>query len=275
MIDSLIYSIPASIVGAYRGRALIVRSDNPAKIRENIATQDLERINYLQLLTPGADLSPLMHWGETVPIDLVVQAPEEDFPRLYQWSQLLGTHPVRVTVPVVPGFSKVVKLAISLNFAVKLDVCQPSPPLVEEMLLMLHTYLHKTTVAQPIEFFHSLFLSFYRKEPLTLWAIQDEDPAYVRYVSENGEETLARRFTGPKPRGDIASFVHNLKNELEKEGTGCSCCRYFERCVGYFRFCGSEYRCKDLIAVFETLEQAALQLQEDLASLLSGAQEEC
>ena len=81
--------------------------------------EELDRVSYVQILTLGAELRPLMHWANEIPVDMVVQNPVEDLPLLYQCSPLLSRRPVRITVPVVSGFSKVVKLAVSLDFAVK------------------------------------------------------------------------------------------------------------------------------------------------------------
>lgn len=274
MIDSLVYSIPASMVAAYRGRSIIVRSRNPAEIVETLAMEDLARVSYLQILSLGAEPHPLMHWGHMIPVDLVVQDVEEDLPLLYKWSPLPANHPVRVTVPVTTGFSKVVKLALSLDFAVKLNVYQPSPAVTEEMLRVLHAYLHQTTVTQPIEYFHSMFLALYREEPITLWAIQEEDPAYVRYIADDGRETLSMGCVGREPRGDITFFVQKFKEELKAHTDACSCCEFFEHCTGYFRLPGEEYQCEGVKIIFQILKEAAEQLRGDLTSFHSRGGEE-
>ena len=173
----MVYNIPATMIEAFRGRDLIVRSHDPAEILQRLLPDDLERMAYLQILGTGGAIDPLMRWGPSIPVDLVVQNLEADLPLLYRYSPLLAERPVRVSVPVVAGFSKVVKLALSLNFAVKLEVSQPEPALIEELLRVATLYLHQSTVSQPVEFIHSIFLAFYNRTPVTLWAIQEEDPA--------------------------------------------------------------------------------------------------
>jgi hypothetical protein len=61
----------------------------------------------------------------------------------------------------VPGFGNVVKLAVSLNCAVKIEGGQPDESLVAELQRLARFYLHQSTVSEPIEFFHSLFLAMY------------------------------------------------------------------------------------------------------------------
>lgn len=79
-------------------------------------------------------------------------------------------------MPLAPGFGKVVKLALSLDFAVKLEGSEPTPALGEELLMVASDYLHRSSVSVPVEFIHSLFLAFFRQEPVSLWAVQEEDP---------------------------------------------------------------------------------------------------
>jgi hypothetical protein len=274
MDNSLMYNIPASLIAGHGGRSVIVRCYDPVQFLENVSVDDFSNISYVQILNPDADLRALKNWGPGIPVDILVGGTEADLPRLYQWSMLLADHPIRVTVPVVSGFGKVVRLATALNFAVKLDVLQPEPALVEEMLQVLHAYLHQTTVASPIEYFHSLFLAFYRNEPISLWAIQEDDPACVRYVTDDGEALLPRRYAGPEPRGDIASFVQEFKHELIAGGVACSCCEFLDQCAGYFRVPVGDYRCEGVKAIFETIREAAKQLRGDLAAFGAESGEE-
>ena len=132
MIESIVYNIPATRIEAYRGRDLIVRSHDPSELLKKLVLGDLKRIACLQILGTGGSIDPLLRWGPSIPVDLVVQDPEADLPLLYRYAPLPADRPVRVSVPVVPGFSKIVKLALSLNFAVKLEISQPEPALIEE-----------------------------------------------------------------------------------------------------------------------------------------------
>lgn len=236
--------------------------------------EDLPRVSYVQVLSVRSDVERLTLWGDDIPVDLVVHDPEMDLPLLYQCSPLLARHPVRVTVPVVPGFSKAVKLAVSLSFAVKLEVSQPDQSLLEELLQVAHSYLHQATVAQPIEYFHSLFMAFYRGDPVTLWAIQEEDPSHIRYITDEGKETLSRRFAEGDLKGEITSFVKTFKDELIAEEGECSSCEFLANCSGYFKWPHREYRCDGVKSLFRTLKDAAEELRGDLAAFHSKGGEE-
>ena len=142
------------------------------------------------------------------------------------------------------------------------------------MLQVLHTYLHQTTVAEPIEYFHSMFLAFYRNEPISLWAIQEDDPAYVRYMADDGEALLPVRYAGPKPGGGLPSFVREFKEELSAGGGECSRCEFLDQCAGYFRVPVGDYRCAGVKAIFENIREAAEQLRGDLAAFCEERGEE-
>lgn len=273
-MDSLIYNIPLAMIAAYRGRRLIVRAHNPAEIPESLTGEDLQGVEWLQIVNSDVDLHPLMRWGAGVPLDLFVQEPERDLPMLYQWAPLLADHPVRITVPIVSGFSRVAKLAVALNFAVKLHADQPDPARVAELMSLLHAYLHETTMSQPIEYFHSMFLAFYHSDTATLWSIQEEDPAFIRYMGDDGKERLARGEGRVKLGGDLASFVPELWKELESREGMCFRCEFFHHCVGYFQVPHDGYDCKDIKAVFRALREAADELRGDLASFPTGGREE-
>jgi hypothetical protein len=264
--EPITYNIPVAMVDAYRGRKLIVRSRDPAEIIHKLADQDLEGIGYLQILGLGGNIDDLLRWEEPVPVDLVVEDPEVDLPQLYRYSPLLADRSVRASVPVVPGFGKVVKLALSLNFAVKLEPSQPGPILIEELLHVADLYLHQSTVSQPVEYIHSLFLAFYHGERISLWGVQEEDPSRNRFVTDQGVETVSKRFSGIELKHDIGSFIKGFTEELLSEKRECIDCVFLEVCFGYFKWPEAEYRCDGVKTLFETLRKAAEELKADLSS---------
>ena len=78
--------------------------------------------------TNGVALVWLFALFETVfflPIVLIMTNPQNHYPLLYRHAGFLHKHPLRSSIPIVPGFSKAVKLAASLNFVVKLEPGQP------------------------------------------------------------------------------------------------------------------------------------------------------
>jgi hypothetical protein len=267
--DSIVYNIPDTMIEAYRGRNLIVRGHDPSMMVQRLATHDVETLAYLQILGAGGNLDGLMRWEHAVPLDLVVQDLEADLPLLYRYTPMRAERPVRVSVPVMPGFSKVVKLALSLDFAVKLELFQPEPAVMRELLQVAGLYLHQSTVSQPVEFIHSMFLAFYHGDPVTLWTVQEEDPSHNRYITDHGTETISRRFAGVDLKYGVLSFIERFTEELHTEKQECSDCESFHGCLGYFKWPRKEYRCDGVKAVFKNIKDAALELRKDLSSFHS------
>jgi hypothetical protein len=268
--SDITYSIPISLVAPFRGRKMIVRAYNPVEIMENVTTEDLQNISYLKLLSLKGEIDSLMNWGHTIPVDLVVSDPYRDLPLLYRNAPLRTVHPIRVTVPLAPGFGNVVKLAVSLNFAVKVEGGQPDELLVTELQQLAHFYLHQSTVTEPVEFFHSLFQAFYHREPVTLWTIQEEDPFQVRYNTDQGEETVPGRLAGAAIPQEFLTFVKELQ-EGPTVGEGeCTGCEFLMNCQGYFKWPRREYRCDGVKALLHILLSASEELRVDLASFQSS-----
>jgi hypothetical protein len=265
--NALVYNIPAKQIDAYRGRNVIVRSSEPAELVYCIWRADPKAIRFIQLLSTPADTSVLEAVGEALPVEIVLKNPAAEYAQLYNYTNLLDSHPVRVAIPVWPGFSKAAKLAVSLNFAVKLELQQPDSLLMEEVAAVLDLYLHRRYVRHPIEFFHTMLLSFYRREPVSLWEVAEEDPAQLRYLTDDGEETISRRFIGEKLSYDLNDFVARFGEELLSEKAECHECEFFNRCGGYFKWPDKTYKCDGVKQLFRTLQGAADEIQHDLAAL--------
>jgi len=54
-------------------------------------------------------------------MDIVLSDPVAECPTLYRYARFLDKHPIRVCIPLVPGFRKPVVVAAALQFAVKLE----------------------------------------------------------------------------------------------------------------------------------------------------------
>jgi len=254
------------MVSSYRGKGVVIRSHDPTDLVESLSEENLDSISYIQLLSLTYDVDGLLSSRYSMPLDLVMSNPKEEFSLLYKYSRLLAKQPVRVSVPVIAGFSNAVRLAISLNFAVKLLVEQPNRPLIEEMLEVLRYYLHHSTVSQPIEFFHSMLMAFYHDHPGTLWEIQEQHPAFFRYVSDQGEESISKRFAvkglSMAPDAIAKEFQHDLSNENMEYHA----CDYLDNCYGYFKWPQKEYSCEGIKIILKKLKDAAEELKKNLSS---------
>jgi hypothetical protein len=190
--------------------------------------------------------------------------PAVDFRFLYRFRNLLDKHPIRVSISVKPGFPSAVKLALALNFAVKLEVGQPDRPLIEELSEVLNHYLHRSIVSQPVEYFHSIFLSFYHQEPSSLWFIQEEDPDQIRFVSDDGTESLSTRFGSVGQNAARLSLAQVIKHVPSGARIECDDCEFLDRCGGYFKWPDRSFSCDGVKELFRTIQQAAAELTNDL-----------
>ncbi|MFP5213715.1 MAG: hypothetical protein ACLGPL_10075, partial [Acidobacteriota bacterium] len=191
--------------------------------------------------------------------------------RLYRYSQLPDYRSFRVSVPVVRDFGRMVKLALALNMAVKLEFGQPEPELMEEVLDQANLFLHQPSVSQPVEFFYSVFMGFYHEYPVSLWAIQQEDSYSNRFVTEEGSEAISKRLIGAVPKGYLSGFGEEFRHGLLSEGAECLNCPFAQICLGYFKWPSTSYHCDGGVKVlFRTLQEAALELKQDLSSFSSS-----
>ncbi len=247
-VDDVVYDIPIEALPAYRGRRVIVRSRSPAGVVSACLGVPDAEIVCVQLEHLPGDVDALADWGHGIPVQLVMSDPASEFPTLYRYARLIEKHPVRVAVAVRPGFSRAVKLATSLEMAVKLEVGQPGPAELAELAAVLEFYLHERSCTQPIEFFHGALRTLYHGHATTLWTIQDEDPARIRHIDHDGVET---------PRGGM----HEQAGE-------CAVCDFQGLCDGYFKWPRREYDCDGVKTIFQTLVTAALDLRRDVAAAI-------
>ena len=253
------------MIDSYRGRNVIVRSSQPTEIVDCLRNADLKNVRFIQLLSTPQDCGILESTAESVPIEIALTDPATNYAQLYKYVTLLDTHPVRIAIPVVPGFSNAAKLAVALNFAVKLELEQPDGRLIDEVISVLDLYLHRSNVQQPIEFFQTMLLSFYRDEPISLWEIAEEDPTQVRYITDDGEETISKRFAGQRLNGGVEDFVDRYSQQMLLEKSECNDCEFFLRCRSYFKWPDKTYECTGVKKLFRTLGNAAEELKQDLA----------
>lgn len=272
-MDPVIHHVTVAQLGDFDGGPVVVRSHSPATLVRNLEEvraetggapgADATRIRWVQILSPEADVAPLVEWDSEAPIDVVLTAPASQYTELHKFATLRDRHPIRITISVVPGFKKAVLVAAALQFSVKLDIGQPDEELVGELLEVVDLYLHRNTVAEPIEFFHSALLSFFREVPDSLWRIQEEDPAVIRYVADEADTRQLRRTAG-NASVDPSTFVDDLGREILAAGGECVECEFAPMCRGYFKVPNRDYDCAGVRRIFRELATAATQLAADL-----------
>lgn len=266
-MNEFIHNIPLHRLPFGSTEPMIVRTDNPAALPAALASENPERVVAVQLLSLAADSEPLNAWAPGLPVELAITDPAAEFPLLYRHTPLLDQHPVRVVVPVRPGFFNAVKTAVALDFAVRLEVGQPDSALIDELAAVLKFYLHQSTVAQPIEYFQGALLGFYHEEPASLWAILDEDPQWLRYIADDGTESLHGRLadagiTALAPEVELDGWIEQVLAAHEE----CRHCEFLRHCGGYFKWPRRDYDCAGVKRLFSELRDAAIELRNDLAA---------
>jgi hypothetical protein len=272
-LNSVTYNIPAHLFDSYQGRKVIVRSDNPIDFVSYLSEANLENVLYAELTSIEVDPAPLMTWASALPIDVLVRNPALEYPFLYNFSKLLDKHPVRTSIAVKNGFVKAVRLALALGFSVKLEVGQPDASLIAEMTEVLDLYMRRSEVSQPVEYFHSTFLSFFnRHQSSNLWSVQEEDPEQFRFITNEGAERVSLRFGEIDWKDLEPIFAAQRMESTLSEKTECDGCEFLEPCGGYFKWPNREFDCEGIKTLFSRLNLAAEELRNDLASFqeLSG-----
>jgi hypothetical protein len=265
-MNELIYEVPLERISAYRGRRLIVRARESAALVAALAAEELEHLLGARLLSLAADSEPLNAWAPGLPVDLAMTDPASEFPLLYRHTELLDSHPVRVIIPVRPGFGKAVRVAIALHFAVWLEPGQPEPALVEELVEVMAFYLRQPTVAQPVEFFHSTLLGFYHDDPAPLWVVLDADPQGLRHIADDGAEGLPGRLAGVEAAVAADADLDEWIARVLATGAECRTCEFLASCGGYFKWPRRDYDCAGVKRLFGLLRDAAAELRRDLDS---------
>ncbi len=259
----LIYNIPARLRRNYSDKTVVVRSGDAQAIVEAFSQASPENLWSIQILSMDCDTEALLHLPQSLLIDLVVCRPATQFPKLYRFAELTRKHQLRMSIKAVPGMTKAVKIAQALNFSVKLELNQPEAPVIEELLALSEYYLRGSTVSNPIEPFHSLFLSFYSNRPTSMWSLQEEDPAVDRYITEDEGVALSERLVSLGiPEEQLAISIER-RTAAYRESDECATCEFWSRCEGYFKFPEKSYRCDHVKRIFALLNEAAMELRQD------------
>ena len=213
----------------------------------------LEWIQVEDLLTDQEVWGTAAQGPSPVPLDVILADPAAEFANLYRLVDVRIVRGVRVTMPVVPGFMKALRLAVSLGLPVRLLPGQPSTDALVELRAAAEFYLHDPSVEAPIEFFHSVFAAMRGANAGSLWSILEQDPALITHTDPEGPAPLAEAYVPARLRS------------LLEQGAECAECQWQALCSGYFKQPDPTYSCAGIKPIFAGLAAAAEEMQRDLA----------
>ena len=197
--------------------------------------------------------------GNDAALDVIVSDPATQYSSIYRLVDVRNVRPVRVTIPVVAGFLKSLRLAVSVQLPVRLLPGQPGPELIAELEEALEYYLHDPMVEVPVEFFHSMLALARGGSGPDLWVATEQDPNVFALPD----------WTSPKEVG----FVDQHIKQLEAAAAECATCPWKVVCRGYFKVPDPAYSCAGIIALFDRIGQAGAEMKQDLAAFESADQE--
>ncbi len=253
------------MLNTYRDKYVIARLPHNSEISECLSQMDSHRLMGVELLSPDVDAEALTSLGPNVAVDLMLRDIGTDLTWLEQYGQLRQAHNVVAVVPVVPGFDRVVRDAVSCGLPVVLRIDALEDFDCDKVLELLDFYAHSPGQNQPIEFFHSMSRAFFAQQPITMWHIMREDPSEYRYVMDDGTEVISQRLSQLDAGGDLAGFVERLQDDLLLELGECSKCGFFRNCGGYFKVPDCQFQCTNIKKIFRTLKDKVTEIRRDLA----------
>jgi len=258
----MIYKVPLPLLCSYSNEHVMVRSSDAAAMVRAVSDDPSGRIKAVQLLSPGSGVAALADLPQSMAIDLCLTKSHQDSGMVLVWRKLLKGRPVRLLIPVIPGFSNVLKQALAGGMRVGLDIDQPCDAAVEELKEAFVFFTREPDVKEPVDLFYGLLRSFLTKRVESLWHIQEEHPSSYRYVTDLGELTLSGRLENcPNPETILAD--HKASLFLHKEE--CCTCRFFSHCEGYFKLPREGYSCAVIKEFFALVWDMAAELRLDLS----------
>jgi hypothetical protein len=262
-----VFNVPISLINEFSGRDLTLRGNDSATLVVALQKIQPQRIFSVQLISLDIDPTRFYHLETPVRFEITLFNPPE-FPKLYRFSDLLGRHPVRVSVAAKPGLFNASKLALSMNMPVKLHLGQPDPAVVEDAIKLADYSFHGPEVNQPVEFFHSLIMSNFAGAAMPIWDIQEEDPQHFKYVTDQGVIENYRLGTCTD-----AALLEAISEGVELPETfkDCRKCDHKAICRAYFKFPDPTYDCSAVIELLDFCLSTAAELKDDYQATLGAA----
>jgi hypothetical protein len=210
------------------------------------------------------------HTDSDIPLDVVLSDPASEFSELYRLVDASAVCDIRVTVPVLPGSAKAVRLAAALRLPVRLLPGQPNAEALDELRAILDIYLHEPTVEAPVEFFHSLLVAACGTKDVSLWVILEHDPDTIRRYNADGQADFPAADDPNEGEFTPSDFVEKHLKSLIAQGGECAACPWQRPCRGYFKWPDPSYSCEGIKGLFSAIETAGVEIRRDMADLAAA-----
>jgi hypothetical protein len=206
------------------------------------------------------------HTDSQIPLDVVLSDPASEFSDLYRLVDASAVCDIRVTLPVLSGSAKAVRLAAALRFPVRLLPGQPNGEVLGELHNILDIYLHESMVEAPVEFFHSFLAAVCGGNAASLWTILEHDPDTIRQYNADSQTSLPT--TGDPGEGEFppSGFVEQHLKRLIAQGAECAACPWQGLCRGYFKWPDPGYSCEGIKRLFSVIEAAGTEIRLEAAN---------
>lgn len=212
-----------------------------------------ERLVAIELPLQAADAA----WPAGVPLDVLLDDPAREAADLYTLHALRRQRPVRVTVPGRRGLARASRIAMALQFPVRLLTPQPSAGVLAELNEVLEVYLHGAQTSAPVEFLQSALAWWLHGDAPPAWIALELDPDWYPRVETDAGKASAWPTCEP-------GFVRAHLARLVDAGAECAACRFREWCQGFFKWPVPAYDCGGITRLLTRVEESAAQLARDL-----------
>jgi hypothetical protein len=230
-------------------------------------------LRWLQVEGMSADAdawTEVAHTDSDIPLDVVLSDPASEFSELYRLVDASAVCDIRVTVPVLPGSAKAVRLAAALRLPVRLLPGQPNAEALDELRAILDIYLHEPTVEAPVEFFHSLLVAACASKDVSLWVILEHDPDTIRHYNADGQIDFPATDDPGEGEFTPSGFVEKRLKSLIAKGGECAACPWQRPCRGYFKWPDPSYSCEGIKGLFSAIETAGIEIRRDMGDLAAA-----
>ena len=245
-------SVPVKTAGEIQGRNLIVRiaDDDDLALLDGL---DPDRVAWLEVPLGLAHREELNRFA----VDVLLTDPVQQAADLYPLAGLREPNLPRLSIPTTPNFADAVTVGMALHFPIRLIPIQPDSEAVSGMARALERYLHDANVSQPVEPFYSALTTLLLGESDTLWDAVEYDPSSYRCEP-------------PRPGLETEDAVPSRLKELVESDAECAGCPLKSWCAGWFKWPDAGYDCGPVRQLFDTVEKAAAQMQEDLTQAVEA-----